>query len=85
MDFGGISLPVPQTEESQGVTGSGNIPLGPCKKYFHIPRHFWQFNSEVCGDLKWRPKTGEFPKKIAIDWKPEYSHSSSSLGIWMGH
>ena len=52
MDFGGISLPVPHTEESQGVTGSWNTPLGPCKKCFHIPHHFWQFNSELCGQIE---------------------------------
>ena len=50
---------------------------------FHII--FDNLTVKCVGRLKWRPQTGEFPKKIAINWKPECSHSSSSLGIWMGH
>lgn len=32
------------------------------------------------GRLKQRPETGWFPKQITINWKPEYSYSSSGLG-----
>lgn len=34
-------------------------------------------------DLIWNLKFGWFPKKININWKPEYLHSFSGLGIWM--